>query len=132
MKTKPLPAGLLVFLGGGIGATLRAYLTILWGGAPSTIWACNLIGAYLLGALSGYLSTFPEENTGRRTLRLFLGTGACGGFTTYSTFTVNIADLLAEAAYLTVTLYFAASLVGGALCCWLGILWGSAKGAKQG
>lgn len=124
MKLDRIPAGALVFLGGGFGATLRAFLTLLLpGGAfPLVIWACNLAGAYLLGLLTGYLGRFGKENAGRRALYLILGTGACGGFTTYSTFALGSLELIQGGEYGLASTYLVSSLLGGALCCWLGFL----------
>lgn len=80
---------LLVAAGGALGAILRFLLTVLvptvttptlvelpW----STFWV-NLIGCLALGAMTGALEVRP----GRPWMQPLLGTGLCGGFTTFST-----------------------------------------------
>lgn len=81
-------AALLVAAGGALGAILRFSLTVL---APTvttptlvelpwaTFWV-NLLGCLALGALNGVLEVRP----GRPWMRPLLGTGLCGGFTTFS------------------------------------------------
>ncbi len=73
-----LPAALVVFVGGGLGATLRWAVTLL-AGAPMATWMVNIVGSFGLAWLTA--RGFSSE-----TSRLLLGTGLMGGFTTYSTF----------------------------------------------
>ncbi len=108
---------LLVFLGGGAGASLR-YLAGLvvpatWAAPlPLAILLINLLGASGLGCVF----TLADEARllGART-RLTVAVGMLGGFTTWSTFMTG-AVLLARAGYpLVATLYLLASLAGGPL-----------------
>lgn len=78
---------LLVAAGGGIGAVLR-YLISLGGQRlpirfPLTTLLTNFLGCCLIGFLSGL---FTGIWSNRKGLQLFLVTGLCGGFTTFSTF----------------------------------------------
>jgi CrcB protein len=118
---------LLVFLGGAIGAAAREALTIVLpapdGGVPWAILVANLSGAFLLGLLLTVLGVHAVETRARRDLRLFLGTGLLGGFTTYSSLAVGGATLLEGdpwlgAAYALGTVV--AGLVAAALGVWLG------------
>lgn len=76
---------LAVFVGGAIGTCLRAII------APEAGWATlaiNVVGAFVLGALTGL---FLRANASHR-VRLLLGTGLLGGFTTYSALAVMGTD----------------------------------------
>lgn len=89
---------LYVALGGFIGTGLREALS-LWVPAHSgrmnwTILVVNVLGAFVLGFLLAFLANGIGEKGRRRTLRLMLGTGALGGFTTYSTFATGAAELI--------------------------------------
>lgn len=112
---------LLIALGGGIGAigrhglgqlTLRAFGP----GFPYGTMAANIIGGLLMGLLAGWLAT----KDGGQNLRLFLGVGLLGGFTTFSAFSLDAWLMLergrygAFAAYVggSVTLAIAALAVG--------------------
>lgn len=86
----------LVFLGGATGTLAR------WGvgvvvphvdGVPLGTAAVNLVGAFLLGALLEHLAGRGPDVGRRRALRVTLGTGFCGGFTTYSAL-ANDTDVL--------------------------------------
>lgn len=83
----------LVFVGGGVGASLRYAVTlgsVAWFG-PHYPWgtlAVNVIGSAVMGAFAGYLLT-REPGTGSDALRLFFMTGILGGFTTFSAFSLD-------------------------------------------
>ena len=81
----------LVFLGGGIGASMRWLLSaaaarLLGTAFPAGTFAVNLIGCFLMGLVVEYWSCRLglSEN-----LRLFLTTGLLGGFTTFSSFALD-------------------------------------------
>ena len=90
--TTPAEA-LAVFVGGGLGAVARfavgrAVTPLLPEvGFPWPTFAINVAGSALLGVLVALCKDRP-------TLFLFLGTGVCGGFTTFSTFSVETVRLL--------------------------------------
>jgi len=106
---------LLVALGAALGAALRFELASrLDGRFPTGTLAVNVAGSFLLGLLSALA-------VGEHPLAL-LGTGFCGGFTTYSAFAVQTHGLgrLRAAAYAVAT-------IGGALlACALGFWVGQA------
>ena len=92
-RTLP-PVGLiaLVAVGGAVGTTIRyVVMTLLPVGAgfPTVIAAINVSGALLLGLLLEALVLVGSENSTRRNLRLLVGTGILGGYTTYGTFAVT-------------------------------------------
>jgi CrcB protein len=82
-----MPQGALVFLGGGLGATLRWAAGLAWPG-PWGVLAVNVVGSALLAALAHPGVDAPPM------WRLLLGTGVLGGFTTYSTFNLDVLTLL--------------------------------------
>jgi len=65
----------------------------------------NLVGCGVLGILMGYRA--------RTSTLLLFGTGLCGGLTTFSTFAVEVADLLRQDDNVLGLAYLAASVVGG-------------------
>lgn len=117
---------LLVFVGGCLGVLLRAAIAEQVD-ADSALaiatFAINVVGAFALSVLIEALALRGSDIGYRRAMRLFLGTGLLGGFTTYSALAVQTDALLrggqvgAALAYAvgTLTLGFAASLAGIAL-----------------
>jgi CrcB protein len=79
----------------------------------------NIVGSFVLGFVAGSVGTPLElqQNT-----RMLLGTGLCGGFTTYSAFAVESVVLAEQRAYLLLGTYIICTLVGGAMAAWGGIL----------
>ncbi|WP_058748746.1 fluoride efflux transporter FluC [Curtobacterium oceanosedimentum] len=87
----------LVALGGAIGTGVRAALAAALpsvDGISWTILAINVVGAFCLGLLLESLAHAGPDTGRRRALRLFVGTGVLGGFTTYSTLADDTARLL--------------------------------------
>lgn len=87
----------LVALGGAVGTGVRAALATAFptvGGLSWTILAINVVGAFCLGLLLDTLARRGPDAGRRRSVRLFLGTGVLGGFTTYSTLADDTAQLL--------------------------------------
>ncbi|QDZ16882.1 CrcB family protein [Humibacter ginsenosidimutans] len=87
---------LIVFVGGAVGTVARfgiaAALPPVHGWPIATL-IVNIVGAFLLGALLGGLARRGDESRRGRTLRLLIGTGFMGGFTTYSTLATETAGL---------------------------------------
>ncbi len=112
----PLTAGLLVAVGGALGAVLRHLsATAGWGGLRG-ILLVNVSGALGLGVVLGLGDQLPEA------MMLVLGTGLCGALTTYSTLAVQTwelweVDRRRASAYLLLTT--AAGLLAAALPIWL-------------
>lgn len=76
------------------------------------------------------LSRRPDVGR-RRLARLLLGTGFCGGFTTYSSLATATAVLLTDSATGTAVLYAVITVLGGAVASWAGILCGSLTKADR-
>ncbi|ARF59732.1 chromosome condensation protein CrcB [Streptomyces gilvosporeus] len=111
----------VVAAGGAIGAVARYGATLLWptaaGAFPWTILAVNVVGCALMGVL---MVLITELFSPHRLVRPFLGTGILGGFTTFSTYAVDIQQLVdarrapLALAYLAGTLLAALAAVWGA------------------
>jgi CrcB protein len=113
-----LQAYLLVFVGGGIGAALRHFVNVVmvrWLGTafPYNTLFANVSGSLVMGLLAAY---FGLRSGSPQSLRLFLTTGILGGYTTFSTFSLDSVLLWERSQYLAaagyVFLSVAASLVG--------------------
>lgn len=106
-------AYLLAALGGALGALARWGLAEALpspGGWPWATLLVNLTGCLLLGALLAVLATRSPEPSWARP---FLGAGVLGGYTTYSTFAVQVVDLVDGGALLLAAGYVLVSVVGG-------------------
>lgn len=131
----PTPKQVLgVFAGGAAGCGLRA-LTELWlpahDGLPGGTLLVNLAGAFLLGLLLQTLLLHGDDSGTRRRLRLVLGTGLLGGFTTYSSLAIETVDLIRAGSTGLAGGYVVATVLGGVLMAWGGItaanrIWGRA------
>lgn len=107
---------LIVFLGAGIGGALRhgvnmAAVRLLGYGFPFGTLIVNVLGSFLIGLLAGYFAFRTGVN---QHLRLFLTTGILGGFTTFSTFSLDSALLIERHSYAVAAGYVIGS-VGFAL-----------------
>lgn len=107
-----------VGLGGAIGAILRYELSLISMKLefPMMTFITNIIGAILIGIVVGLF----EKNDISYSMHLFLKTGVCGGFTTFSTFSLESLSLLETGKYGLGSLYIVMS-VG---CCILGVMIG--------
>lgn len=115
----------MVALGGAIGTGAREVISLAVppiGGVPVAILGINVVGAFLLGLLLESLLRRGPDIGLRRDLRLFLGTGVLGGFTTYSALAADSSVLLIEGSALVGVLYAVGSVVLGVLASWSGIV----------
>ena len=105
---------LIVFLGAGIGGALRHGVNVgsakLFGlGFPYGTFTVNVAGSFVMGLLTGlfaYRMGIPQP------VRLFLTTGILGGFTTFSTFSLDAALLIERHNYGLAAGYVVGSVIG--------------------
>nr|WP_090344098.1 fluoride efflux transporter CrcB [Mycolicibacterium malmesburyense]CRL75351.1 camphor resistance protein CrcB [Mycolicibacterium malmesburyense] len=111
---------LAVFVGGALGTLGRAVIeTILApepGHWPWPTFAVNIAGAFILG----YVATRLPDDSYRRPL---LGTGLCGGLTTFSTMQVEILRMLEREHFGLAAGYASASIAVGLAAAWLASEW---------
>lgn len=106
---------LLVFIGGGLGSTARYALSVLGmrllgQGFPWATLVINIAGSALMGALTGWLVV---QGNAPASLRIFVATGLLGGFTTFSTFSLETVLLYERGQPGLAVAYVAASVVIG-------------------
>ena len=116
---------LAVFIGGGVGSSLRYLISNLITKScshtfPIATLFINIFGSFLLGFLFALFAAKSHLNI---QLKLFLAVGVCGGFTTFSTFSVEAMCLLNDGKifqlFLYITLSFFLCILGaliGAYC----------------
>ena len=117
----------LAAMGGALGALARwgfaAGLPHSPGGWPWSTLLVNLVGCLLIGVLLAVLlARFPHSPW----LRPFLAVGVLGGFTTYSTFAVDIVRLTGSGHPALAVAYVLASVLGGVLAVVVGLVVGRA------
>jgi CrcB protein len=122
---KRFPAGLLgvIALGGAAGTLLRAGLAAAWpppaSGFPWATLVVNLVGSLVVGFV---VIAALERAAPSRYVRPLLGTGFCGGLTTFSTFAVELELLLKAEQFGTAGVYLVATLGPGLLLARAGML----------
>ncbi|MGP1575668.1 fluoride efflux transporter CrcB [Selenomonas sp.] len=118
---------IFVFLGGGIGAVCRylatSLLAVRFGTAfPYGTLFVNVSGSFLMGVLMGLLPLFPfGDKYLPENLRLLLGVGFLGGFTTFSSFSMETLHLLQEPHTLSALANIFMSVALGIAAAWAGI-----------
>ena len=98
---------LIVFLGGGLGAALRHGINLgiarlLGTGFPYATLLINVTGSIIMGLAAAY---FAFKGDASQHWRLFLTTGILGGYTTFSTFSLDVATLYERGEVTLAALY---------------------------
>ncbi len=114
-----------VFLGGGLGASARFLLSELMSSTlkssfPWPTFAINLIGCALAGFLAARFGLSHPEHPWRALILV----GVLGGFTTFSAFGLESLVMVQQGRISSAAAYIFASVFGGLLAVWLGIMLG--------
>jgi CrcB protein len=114
---------LIVFLGAGIGGAMRHGVNVaatrLFGlGFPYGTFIVNVLGSFAMGLFAGYFAYragIPQH------VRLFLTTGILGGFTTFSTFSLDAALLIERHQFGAAAAYMVGSLAASVAALFFGL-----------
>lgn len=105
---------LLIFIGGGLGSISRYGVSkVIYSTShsfPLATFAVNMAGSLIIGVFAGLIaknSSIPNQYL------LFATTGFCGGFTTFSAFTLENVSLFRQGDYFNFLLYSLGSLIIG-------------------
>lgn len=118
----------LVFLGGGLGAVCRYLVTTQIGARFGTMFpwgtlSVNLLGSLLMGCILGLILLLTER-TGSglgEAARLLLTVGFLGGFTTFSSFSMETLTLLRGGSLFYALANIGMNVILGLLAAWLGL-----------
>lgn len=117
-KLGPLGPLVVIFVGGALGTAARALVGVVlpagWVALPTLV--VNLMGAFAIGLLYQTLSLASADGRPQRGVRLFVGTGVLGGFTTYSALEVATAAHGASGV-----VYGLVSVCAGLVACYCGL-----------
>src|SRR5918993_1691073 len=108
---------LLVGLGGALGSMFRYGTGLLIGTRyfPLATFLINVTGSFLIGLVMAYSLANQQFN---EHWKLFLATGICGGFTTFSTFSLENLQLLQQGKWIMFILYTIGSVLLGLASAW--------------
>lgn len=123
----------VVALGGAVGTAARfglARAVPAIGGWPTATFVANLTGAFLLGLLLEALLARGPETPATRRVRLALGTGLLGGFTTFSSLAIEVERLAAQGDAGLGVGYGLLSVVLGFGCALAGVAVGGRRAAR--
>ena len=117
---------LIVFIGGGIGAAMRHAMNMLVGRLAGTDFPwhtliINVTGSFVMGLLAAWLALKAGEGWSQP-VRLFLTTGSCGGYTTFSAFSLDAALLWERGATGQAAAYVAGSVALSLLGLFAGLI----------
>jgi CrcB protein len=116
-------AYLLVGIGGALGALMRFgaqnWIGSLPNGFPVATFLVNIVGSIAMGVLVGILAkTTPQY---QNEIRLFVAVGIFGGFTTFSSFSLDAIALIERGDILQATVYIVGSVLLSLVGLWIGL-----------
>ena len=114
---------ILVFFGGGIGSLFRFIVTKYSNknliSFPIGTSISNLVGCFIIGLLIAY---YDRNDIPKKDIFLFISVGFCGGLTTFSTFMLDIFEMLKNENYQNIIPYFSVNFFLGFISVALGFL----------
>jgi CrcB protein len=117
------PVLAVISAGGALGALVRWAVTQAWPsvrtGFPSSVLLVNATGCVLIGVLMVLVN---EVWSGQRLLRPFLGVGVLGGYTTFSTYAVDVVRLVDSGAAAAALGYLVATPLAALVSVWAGVV----------
>ena len=116
---------LLVFAGGGLGSVARYLVGMLTfktfgSGLPYGTFTVNVIGGFIMGCLTGFLAF--KGGADQERWRVLIAVGVLGGFTTFSSFSLETALMLERKQYGVAAGYVAGSVALSIGALFLGLL----------
>lgn len=120
-KLKDMYNVLAVFVGGGLGSLCRYGMGLLLPSSSATFPFATLVANVCACFVLGYLTDYLLRDNLSDHWKLLLGTGFCGGFSTFSTFSKETLELSQGGLTLWALVYLVLSLVLGVLAVFLGI-----------
>ena len=113
----------MVFFGGGIGSSIRFIVTKYFNknliSFPIGTSISNLVGCFIIGSLIAY---YDRNSIPKKDIFLFISVGFCGGLTTFSTFMLDIFEMLKNENYQNIIPYFSVNFFLGFISIALGFL----------
>lgn len=114
---------LAIFIGGGLGSVARYQIGVWFGrlfglGFPFATLTVNIVGGFVMGLFTEWLLA---RLGGSLLLRQFFAVGVLGGFTTFSSFTLDLAILWERGAQGLAVLYGVASVAGAIIALFSGL-----------
>jgi CrcB protein len=127
---------LWVALGGALGSVARYWLnatvtTALGVTFPWGTLLINMLGSFIIGFFATLTLETPRFPVSQE-VRVFVMVGLCGGFTTFSAFSLQTVELVRDGDWKPAGGYVAASVGLCLLLCWLGIVSALALGIRRG
>ncbi|MCC6826040.1 MAG: fluoride efflux transporter CrcB [Acidobacteria bacterium] len=114
---------ILVGVGGMLGSIAR-YLSVYFMSRlmaidfPIGTFVVNVLGCFIIGLAAGFAGRYFPDDQGRL---LFVATGFCGGFTTFSAFALENVELLTSRSFFTSASYVAVSVIVCIIAAFLGL-----------
>lgn len=114
---------LMIFLGGGCGASLRFAIgrftpTLTKYHFPIITFSINILACFIMGYL---YAVFLDRANMDPALKLALTVGFCGGFSTYTAFSLELLEMFKSQQVFAGIIYITGTIIIGVLAVWLGV-----------
>ena len=111
---------ILIFIGGGLGSVTRYGLGAYIAKQVNSIFpwgtlTINIAASFILGLLAGFIF---QRSGNYETQRLLIGIGFCGGFSTFSTFSLELFEMIRNGNAMMAILYIVASVFATLIAFW--------------